>query len=298
AGRALDDAELKRALRSAGLGTPATRSAILKTLVERGFVERRQRALHATERGRALVDAISVEELKSAELTGRWEARLSAMAEGRERRERFMSDVVEHLHGIVKAIASAPPPLVGEVTKGPTPPLGACPVCGKPVREGRSAYACETGRSCPFVVFKKMAGRSISRRMVTRLLREGRSRVVKGFRSKKGRSFSAGLVVQEGGRVGFWFPDRKGGSSTAPGKATSQVPKEGSVHEGQKGPLLTPVGQPCPVCGRGRLIRGRAAWGCDRWREGCRFTLSFEVDGRKLTDREAATRLAALPPRR
>ncbi|MBW1879478.1 MAG: DNA topoisomerase 3, partial [Deltaproteobacteria bacterium] len=130
AGRALDDAQLKRALRSAGLGTPATRAAILKTLVERGFVERRQRALHATERGRALVDAISVEELKSAELTGRWEARLSAMAEGRERRERFMSDVVEHLHGIVKAIASAPPPLVGEVTEGPTPPLGACPVCG------------------------------------------------------------------------------------------------------------------------------------------------------------------------
>jgi DNA topoisomerase-3 len=287
AGKALDDAELKRALRSAGLGTPATRASILKTLVERGFVERRKRALCATERGCALIDAVPVDELKSAELTGRWEARLAAMAEGGERRERFMADVVEHIHAIVEAIATAPPPLAEAVTEGPVPPLGACPVCGKPVREGRSVYSCETGRSCPFVVFKKMAGRAISRRMVTQLLGEGRSKVVKGFRSKKGKPFRAGLVIQEGGRVGFWFPDRKG-SSSAPSSTASRAPKEGPA---------TPVGQPCPVCGRGRLVRGRAAWGCDRWREGCRFTLPFEVDGRMLTDREAAARLAALPPK-
>jgi len=285
AGRVLDDAELKRALRSAGLGTPATRAAILETLVQRGFVERRQRTLRATERGRALVDAVPVDELKSAELTGRWEARLSAMAEGRERRDRFMSDTVTHVHAIVRAIAAVS--LAPEaVTRAPAPPLGACPVCGKPVREGRSVYECEAGRSCPFVVFKKMAGRAISRRMVTQLLREGRSGLVKGFRSKKGKTFSAGLAIQEGGRVGFWFPERE---QRARNPSTSRR-AEG---EEARGPQ-TPVGQPCPACGRGRRVRGRAAWGCDRWREGCRFTLPYEADGRKLTDREAAARLAAL----
>ncbi len=74
AGKDLEDAELKRAMRSAGLGTPATRAAILDTLIKRQFIERAGKVLRATDRGRSLIDAVPVEELKSAELTGRWEA--------------------------------------------------------------------------------------------------------------------------------------------------------------------------------------------------------------------------------
>src|SRR5690606_30154799 len=112
AGRSLDDEELQRALRSRGLGTPATRAAILQTLIERDYVVRDKRALRATDRGKAVIDSLPVEELKSAELTGRWEGRLADMAEGKEARPAFMADVARHVGDIVASIAAAAPPAV------------------------------------------------------------------------------------------------------------------------------------------------------------------------------------------
>ena len=240
AGRNLDDAELKRAMRKNGLGTPATRAAILKTLIARRYVRRDKKDLRATARGCAVVDAVPIDELKSAELTGRWEGRLANMAEDRTPRAEFMSDVREHVATIVAAIAGAEPPPVDHDAVGKN--LGSCPSCGKPVRERGRVYSCDTGKACPFVVFQTMAKRSISARMVKRLLKDGRSDPVKGFKSKKGKDFSAGLIWDpESARVAFWFPPRLA------------------------------VGDPCPECGTGRIMRGRAALGCDRWREGCGY---------------------------
>ncbi len=254
AGKDLDDAQLKRAMRSAGLGTPATRANILQTLIHRGFIERKGKTLRATDRGRGLIDVLPVDALKSAELTGRWEARLSAMADGKDRRAEFMEAVVAWTTEVIEAIKAAPPP-PPEVVRAPdTPVLGDCPVCGKPVREGRAAFSCETGRACSFVIFKKVARRQISPGMVKALLRHRRStRTYKGFRSKKGKPFEAGLELDEEGKVVFWFPER-----------------ERSRPE-------TPVGLRCPQCGLGQLVAGRAAWGCDRWREGCDYRIPFDV---------------------
>ncbi len=279
AGKDLDDRELKRAMKGAGLGTPATRANIIKTLIDRNYVTRRQRDLCATPLGCAVIDALPVEELKSAELTGRWEARLTEMAEGREERARFMADIAENVHAIVAAIASAePPPAEAMPAVASGEPLGACPICHTPVTEGRGAFSCATGRACTFVVFKKMSGRAISRAMVKEVLASGRSKVVKGFKSKQGKAFSAGLLLRADGSVGFHFPEREDA--------------DGTRTEARKPPApATPVGLPCPRCGDGRLIAGRTAWGCDRWRDGCRFTLPFEVDGKRLTDAEAARRV-------
>ena len=240
AGRNLDDAELKRAMRKSGLGTPATRAAILKTLISRRYVQREKKELHATERGCAVIDAVPVDELKSAELTGRWEGRLANMAEDRDPRSAFMADVRTHVSAIVSAIASAKPPAVDHDAIGKN--LGACPACGKPVRSRGRVYACDTGRACPFVVFQSMAKRKISAKMVRKLLTEGRSDLVKGFKSKKGKAFRAALIWDASKeRVGFWFPPR------------------------------VAVGDRCPECDSGRIIRGRSSLGCNRWREGCGF---------------------------
>src|SRR5690606_10488829 len=114
AGRQLDDEELKRAMRNHGLGTPATRAAILQTLLDRQFVIRDGRALRATDRGRAVIDALPVDELKNAELTGRWEGRLADVAEGREARAAFMRDLGEHTRAIVQAIAGAEAPKLAQ----------------------------------------------------------------------------------------------------------------------------------------------------------------------------------------
>ncbi len=385
AGRTLDDAALKRALRHAGLGTPATRAAILETLLARKYVERRGRDLHATDRGCALVDAVPLEELKSAELTGRWEARLAAVAEGREARDAFMRDVGAHVRTVVAAIAGAAPPPAEVSDKAPGVVLGACPVCAAPVRENARVFACDTGRECTFVVFKTMSTRAISARMVRQLLKDGKSELVKGFKSKAGKPFDAAIEWREG-KVQFAFAPReadggpgrgppggegeggeprgatagggagapkrtakadtrvaepakaaaKGGKVSAkPGKMAPVVgPGAGGVPRGgggegggggagavppgpgaagggvvaRGGGVLprggggggmlresqlpaSPVGLPCPACGEGRTVRGRAAWGCDRWRDGCRFVLPFEHDGVTMSEAEAAARI-------
>jgi DNA topoisomerase-3 len=355
AGKTLDDEALKRAMRHAGLGTPATRAAILETLLGRRYVERQGRDLRATDRGGALIDAVPLDELKSAELTGRWEARLAAIAEGRDGRPAFMHDVGIHVREVVAAIASAAPPPAEVSAKEPTPPLGPCPACGTPVREGPMVYACETGRGCAFVVFKTMSQRKISTRMVRQLLKDGRSEAVKGFKSKAGKPFDAALEWREG-KVQFAFLPRSAeegrgmvgggaerggavggegaagrgggaaGDATRPGRgrgapheagdewekpprggrddarrgAVEQVPPNPTVGGRGRAPIATavpspsPVGLACPSCGDGRTVRGRSAWGCSRWREGCGFLLPFIERGETLSDAEAHARIVHL----
>jgi DNA topoisomerase-3 len=331
AGKQLDDDELARALRSSGLGTPATRAAILKTLIDRGYVERTGKILRATPKGRALIDAVPVEDLKSAALTGRWEKRLADMAEKRESRAAFLHDVVLHLTDVVARIAAAEPPPVASVKKADEPALGACPVCKSPVREGRATFSCETGRACTFVVFKTMSGRAISSRLVRQLLKDGRTTAVKGFKSKAGASFDAGLLLREDGSVGFWFPERdakpasdgegapavppsrRGASSASKGARTSASdgaksgasraraskapsPPPSAHPDGAAAPKAAPtdpVGLPCPRCRQGAIVKGRAAWGCSRFREGCHYLVPFTADGRPISAADAAQRVLA-----
>lgn len=292
AGRALDDRELKRAMRNAGLGTPATRASMITTLIDRGYVVRAGRDLRATEKGVAVISALPVEALKSAELTGRWEGRLAEIAEGRADRRAFMGDVVAYTTDIVRAIADAPPPNIALAADQPS--LGNCPGCNQPVRERGPVFSCDSGRTCSFVVFKTMAKRAISARTVKQLLATGRSEALKGFKSKAGKPFDAGLMWDaEVGRVSMWFPETRSGDDGAAGSGGPPVPKappksspkappkararltardastSGGASAAKERPIA--VGDRCPVCGQGRIIAGRLALGCDRWREGCGF---------------------------
>lgn len=249
AGRQLDDAALKRAMRSGGLGTPATRAAILQTLLNRRYIKRAGKDLVSETRGRAVIEAVKVDALKSPELTGRWEGRLAAVADGKAARDAFMQDVRTYTTEVVEAIRANPPPsLADPADRGPS--LGTCPACGKPVRADGPVFRCDTGRTCSFVVFKTMAKRKISARMVKKLLKDGTSDVVKGFKSRKGKDFSAAL---------HWDADQK--------KVRFKFDDDGPPRTGPR------AGEICPSCGMGRLIQGKAAVGCSRWREGCTFVV-------------------------
>lgn len=311
AGRGLDDEELQRQLRGCGLGTPATRASILEVLVARRYVERKGKEIVATPRGCAVIDAVPIDEMKSAELTGRWEGRLTDVAEGRGDREAFMADVRDHVERIVAAIAAAPPP-AREAGQGPV--IATCPGCAQPVRARGRGWGCDSG--CGFTVPSAIAKRPISERMVKQLATEGKTAAFKGFRSKKGTEFTAGLEWSaEQKKVVLWFPPWEdtpqpaapappGGRQEAarqPGgrQEAARQPREaaeaprarttrpgGPVKANAKGarkrkepavkvdalPPPLQVGDRCPACGDGRIMRGRAALGCDRWRDGCRFT--------------------------
>ncbi|HJW43603.1 MAG TPA: DNA topoisomerase 3 [Geothrix sp.] len=125
AGRELDDEALRGAMRDCGLGTPATRANMIETLIKRAYIERKRNVLVPTEKGIRLIEGLPSEALRSAELTGSWEARLERMRRGEESRGAFMADIRGFVSGIVTELQDAPAP---QVHGGP------CPKCGQPMR--------------------------------------------------------------------------------------------------------------------------------------------------------------------
>jgi DNA topoisomerase-3 len=129
---ALDDDELRAAMKDSGLGTPATRAATIETLLKRGFVAREGKHLIATPVGMALIDGLPVPSLASPELTGTWEARLARMARGEDNRDTFMADIGRYVHEVVDAIRAAAPMRA-------VPPSAASAGKGKKWAHGRGA---------------------------------------------------------------------------------------------------------------------------------------------------------------
>ena len=157
----------------------------------------------------------------------------------------------------------------------------ACPLCGTPVRAHRNIYTCDTGRSCGFLVYGKIANRKISKRS-QRAAERGSDTDRKGFKSQRtGREFSAALKLVQG-KVKLIFESNRPATVAPTANATSTNAP------------TTPVGMICPTCGQGRIIRGRAAWGCNRYREGCRFVLPFETEGNRHTEQSAAQAITEL----
>ncbi|GAB4566634.1 MAG: type IA DNA topoisomerase [Haliangiales bacterium] len=280
AGRSVEDRELRRALADAGLGTPATRAAVIETLLARRYIERRPPTLHPTEAGRALVQAVPVAELLSAEMTGAWEQRLAAIARGQGSRAAFMDEIRAFTVRVVEATKQATPPDIS----APEPDiLGTCPICRKPVTEGFKSYQCATGKACSFVIFKRVAGRAISPALVRVLLSRGRSQPLRGFRSKRGKRFSAALVLDDSGRVEFAFQDRTTGSQRAGSRAPA--PRRDQGEESAKAPSQR--APRCPACRHGHIIAGHHAWGCSRWRQQCQFRVSYVQNGLRVPADEA-----------
>jgi DNA topoisomerase-3 len=113
AGKAIDDETLRAAMKDSGLGTPATRAAIIETLLKRDYIVRDRQHLVPTETGTGLIEALPVASLASPELTGNWEARLARIARGEDSRAAFMADIARYVTELVDAIrmsTPAPPP--------------------------------------------------------------------------------------------------------------------------------------------------------------------------------------------
>ncbi|MEC7984930.1 MAG: DNA topoisomerase 3 [Myxococcota bacterium] len=270
AGKDLEDKELQRAMRNAGLGTPATRASIIENLIRRGYLQREKKSLRSTQRGRNLIEAIPISELKSAEMTGLWESRLSSMSEGKESRENFMQDIKSNLSTMILSIKDSAAPVPEQLIQNDNPSLGSCPICSTPIRKRGKVYRCANGQSCSFVIFETVAGRTLSNRMIKNLIEKGSTPKVKGFKSKRNKkTFEAGLKLNKEGRVVFDF----NAASSTQNKAAPSKPVEPSAAPTSE--PVTPVGLKCPQCKKGSLIRGRAAWGCNRYREGCRYVFPF-----------------------
>ena len=218
AGKAIDDEALRAAMKDTGLGTPATRAAIIETLLKRDYLERSKQQLVPTALGIALIDALPVASLASPELTGAWEARLARIARGQDSRAAFMADIARYVADTVDAVRGSTPP-----SAPPSPAVGPCPRCGAAVVARARELACTGG--CGFALRNRIAGRAISPALASVLLQRRRTQLLRGFRSKAGKPFAAILVLDDQGELQFEFESAgRGGAGPSPAAQGAQRP--------------------------------------------------------------------------
>ncbi|HEX6619665.1 MAG TPA: DNA topoisomerase, partial [Solirubrobacteraceae bacterium] len=216
AGKLVDDEELREAMKESGIGTPATRAAIIERLIDVGYVERDARALVATEKGINVVRLLGEHPLTSPALTGDWEHRLAAIEDGDEKREKFMEDIAKFAGETVGVLDTT----LKDV-RIPRANLGPCPVCGNDIVENRKGYSCWSREDpgCGFVIWKSKAGKQLPVAIARELIAHGfTARPVTGFKGRSGRSFRAKLALEQSGdedarwRVEFDEPWAKEGA--------------------------------------------------------------------------------------
>ncbi len=195
AGKLVDDEELREAMKDSGIGTPATRAAIIERLIQVGYVERDGRALVVTEKGLNVIRLLGEHPLTSPGLTGDWEHRLAKIETSEDSREAFMKDIVKFTSDTVGELDAK----LKDV-RIPRANLGPCPVCGHDIVENRKGYSCWSREDpgCGFVIWKSKAGKQLPVAVGKELIKTGRTaRPVTGFKGRSGKSFRARLALMQ-----------------------------------------------------------------------------------------------------
>ena len=229
AGKLVDDDELRAAMAGKGLGTPATRSAIIEGLIAERYMVRDGRELHPTAKAfqlMTLLRGLGIDELTAPELTGEWEHRLALMEHGELERGTFMREIAQMTQRMVERAKSYESDTVpGDYATLKTP----CPKCGGTVQENYRRFACT---SCDFSLPKHPGSRTFEYDEVETLLKDRAVGPLTGFRSKMGRPFAAALKISGEFKLEFDFGNAAGDDDG------TEVDFSG----------LTSLG-PCPKCG-------------------------------------------------
>lgn len=202
AGRFTEDKEMAEVLKEAGgIGTPATRAAIIERLIKVGYINRDKKNLVPTQKGITLIDLVP-EQLKSVGMTAKWEEGLRRIEQGQENSAAWMKSICEYTRHLVEQ-ARNQETATGIAVEKKT--LGSCPLCGRDVVETTKGYGCSGYKDgCKFTIWKEISGKKIGTTAARELLAKGRSGVLKGFKSKAGKEFEAALVIANG-KVEFDF---------------------------------------------------------------------------------------------
>jgi len=304
AGKLVTDEALKEALKEKGLGTPATRAAIIETLLARDYVTRDKKALVATDAGRYLVALVRDRGLTSAELTGEWEAKLREIERGRLDAGRFMAEIVRYAGGIIRTAEAA---AVDETR------LGDCPRCGRPIIEGKRGFGCSGWKEgCPFVLWREYRGCPLDVGQLRELLQQRvllRPVVIEGSGAVILQLSDAGALLEipvprEKPRPAGKARPRQSSrrpvgnarrSEPAPGNAPATEPDRNAAAQGPgaRRPAAGKLGEalgPCPLCGS-QVVEQERSFGCSGWRSGCKFAIWKTVAGKRLSAATARTLL-------
>ena len=199
----VEDEEVRQALKDCGIGTPATRAAIIETLLKREYMVRVKKSLVPTEKGLALYSIVRGMDIADVEMTGRWEAELAEIEKGRTPHEAFIRDIEGYTRKITTELLASDK-LFGHKTSG-----CACPKCGTGTMQFYGKVVRCDNPDCALPVFRQMAGRTLTDTEMNDLLTQGKTAVLNGFKSKQGKPFSAMVTFDADFNTKFVFPENK-----------------------------------------------------------------------------------------
>ena len=285
AGKQVDDEDLRELMKENGIGRPSTRANIIETLFKRKYIIRKKKQLIPTSTGIQLIKIIKNELLKSAELTGKWEKRLKEIEQGNFNAGTFINNMKkmvdelvyevrsETISANISAVTSAKKkqiPTSAKMTdkkaKGLT--LQKCPKCNKgTLLKGKTAYGCsEYKNGCNFKLPFHFLDKKISENQYVRLLQKGCTVNLKGFKKEDKKveglvrfDENYNLILEE--------------------KNTSTTINNKNIYDKIS----------CPKCKKGTILKGKTAYGCSEYKNGCDFIFSFD-EVRKIANGKTLTK--------
>jgi len=261
AGKQVDDDELRDLMKENGIGRPSTRANIIETLFRRKYIVRKKKQLIPTSTGIQLIDTIQNKMLTSAELTGTWEKQLKEIEQGTYKAGTFIKNMKHMVDALVYEVRMEQRANISHttraktkskktVTKGAGITNEKCPKCNNGnIIKGKSAYGCSQFKEgCNFRMPFSYLGKKVSEKQFIRLIKKGSTVNLKGFKTDSGK-VDGTIVFDEQFNLSF------------KSKETKEKPSG----------ILS-----CPKCKRGSIIKGKTAYGCSDYKNGCDFKFLFE----------------------
>ena len=203
AGKDMKDDAMRQAMKDSGIGTPATRAAIIETLLRREYMVRQQKKLVPTEKGLALHSVVKNMAVANVEMTGRWEAELAKIERGEACADDFTHEIESYTREITAELLGCDK-LFSHKDSG-----CQCPKCKQGTMLFFGKVVRCSNKECGMPVFKQVAGKLLTDADVTDLLTKGKTKMLNGFTSKQGKTFSAAIVFDEDFNTKFVFAEKK-----------------------------------------------------------------------------------------
>ena len=203
AGKDIEDDAMRQAMKDCGIGTPATRAAIIETLLKREYMVRQQKKLVPTEKGLALNSVVKNMAIANVEMTGRWEAEFAKIERGEANADNFTNEIESYTREITAELLGCYKLFSHKESDC------QCPKCKQGTMQFFGKVVRCSNKECGMPVFKQVAGKLLSDADITDLLSKGKTKTLNGFTSKQGKTFSAAIVFDEDFNTKFVFPERK-----------------------------------------------------------------------------------------
>lgn len=203
AGKEIEDDTMRQAMKDSGIGTPATRAAIIEILLKREYMVRQQKKLVPTEKGLALHSVVKNMAIANVEMTGKWEAELAKIERGEASADGFTHSIEGYTREITAELLGCDR-LFSHKDSG-----CQCPKCQQGTMQFFGKVVRCSNKECGMPVFKQVAGKLLTDADITDLLTKGKTRTLNGFTSKQGKSFSAAIAFDENFNTKFVFAERK-----------------------------------------------------------------------------------------